>query len=105
MEALRTAQLGVRSDSLQGRAIRDDDYCILVVDVVHNFAQIAHVEPLAAARAFHEVIGLGFGDAVRIVAGILFHDRVLGFQSQPFAFARGLIDLHAVAPSQLPCYA
>jgi hypothetical protein len=34
--------------------------------------KVAHVEPLAAARAFHEVIGLGLGDAVGIVA---LHDR------------------------------
>jgi len=39
---------GVRSDSLQLRAIRNDDYCILVVDVFHNFGQIAHIEPLPA---------------------------------------------------------
>jgi hypothetical protein len=49
---------------LQGRAFSDDDYCILVVDAFHNFGQIAHVEPLAAPWAFHEVIGVGFGDAV-----------------------------------------
>jgi hypothetical protein len=35
--------------SLQGRRVRNDDYGILVVDLLHNFAQVAHVEPLTAA--------------------------------------------------------
>jgi hypothetical protein len=51
---------------LHGRVIRKNDYYILVVDVFYNFAQIAHVEPLTAARAFHEMIGPGFGDVVGV---------------------------------------
>jgi hypothetical protein len=41
-----------------------------------HLAQVAHVEPLTAARALHEVIDLGFGDGVCIAA---FHDRTFGF--------------------------
>jgi hypothetical protein len=42
-----------------------------------TWPKVAHVEPLTAARAFHEVVGLGLRDAVRIVA---LHDRTFGFK-------------------------
>jgi hypothetical protein len=38
------------------------------MDVPHHLGQVAHVEPLSAARAFHEVIGFGLSDAVGIHA-------------------------------------
>jgi hypothetical protein len=31
------------------------------MDVRQHLTEIAHIEPLAAAGAFHEVIGFGFG--------------------------------------------
>jgi hypothetical protein len=33
-----------------------------------DLAEVAHVEPLTAARTFHEVIGLGLSDAIGINA-------------------------------------
>ena len=36
------------------------------MDVRQYLAEIAHVEPFEAARAFHEMICLGFGDAVSV---------------------------------------
>jgi hypothetical protein len=44
---------------------------ILFMHMRQQLAAVAHIEPLFAARAFHEVIGLCFGDAVGIEA---FHD-------------------------------
>jgi hypothetical protein len=40
------------------------------VDVLCDLTEIAHVEPFPAGGAFHEVVGLGFGGAVRICAGV-----------------------------------
>jgi hypothetical protein len=34
------------------------------------FVEVGHVEPFPAVRTFHEMIGLGFGRAVRIEAGM-----------------------------------
>jgi hypothetical protein len=45
--------------------------------VVEHRAEIAHVEPLAAAGAFHEMIGFGLSDAVGFP---LSHDRTFGFK-------------------------
>jgi hypothetical protein len=50
------------------------NFYLCVVDVLDRLAQVAHVEPLPA---FHEVIGLGYGDAVSINS---FHDRTFGFR-------------------------
>ena len=46
------------------------DLDLRVVNMHQNLAEVAHVEPFAAAGAFHEMIGLGFGEAVRLDAAI-----------------------------------
>ena len=48
----------------RGRTFADLDF--LIVDMLQHLAQVAHVEPLTAARAIAETIG--FGDAVRVEA-------------------------------------
>src|SRR5258706_11547983 len=53
------------------------DLNLRVVNVPYDLAQVAHVEPFSAPWAFHEVVGLGFGDAVWIVA---LHDFAFGFR-------------------------
>jgi hypothetical protein len=53
-----------------------------------HFAHLAHVEPLTAARALHEVIGLGFGDAIGIPAS---HDFAFGFRPNS-AHLRDVVD-------------
>jgi hypothetical protein len=61
-----------------------------IVDVRQHLTQIAHVKLLSAARAFHEVIDLGFGNAIGIV---VFHDRTfLWFQAKLYAFAGHVFD-------------
>jgi hypothetical protein len=54
------------------RRPRSDLYLNLavVVDVLDYLGKVAHVEPLFADRTFHEMIELGFGDAVGVDAGI-----------------------------------
>ena len=47
------------------------DLNLCVVNMREHLAEIAHIEPFPAARTFHEMIGLSFGDAVRIEAVIL----------------------------------
>jgi hypothetical protein len=37
-----------------------------VIDVPPHLGQVSHVEPLSAARAFHEVIGFGSGNTIGI---------------------------------------
>jgi hypothetical protein len=51
-----------------------------VVHMRQHLLEVAHVEPFSAARALHEMIGLGFGDAVSIDAGIAWdHLTLCGF--------------------------
>ena len=44
------------------------DLNLRVVNMRQHLLEVAHVEPFPAARTFHEMIGLGFGRAVRIDA-------------------------------------
>jgi hypothetical protein len=44
------------------------DLNILIMNVHKHLADIARIKPLAAGRAFFEIVGLGLGDAVWIVA-------------------------------------
>jgi hypothetical protein len=44
------------------------DFSVAIVDVFDDLGENAHVEPLSAARTFHEMIGLSFGDALGIAA-------------------------------------
>jgi hypothetical protein len=54
------------------RGLRTFAYLNLsVVHVRQRLVEVAHVEPFPAARTFHEMIGLGFGNAVRIEAAII----------------------------------
>jgi hypothetical protein len=46
-------------------AIRFPDHAML-----DHLTDIAHVEPLPASRALHEVICLGFGDAVSVLTRV-----------------------------------
>src|SRR3981081_1253521 len=41
-----------------------------VMNVRERLFQVAHVKPLPAAGAFHEMIGLGFSNSLRIAAGL-----------------------------------
>jgi hypothetical protein len=47
------------------------DFDLRVMDMRQHLAKVPHVNPLPAAGALHEVIGLGLGDAVRIDAAII----------------------------------
>jgi hypothetical protein len=40
------------------------------VDELDDLGEIAHVEPLTTARAFHEVIGFGLSHAIGVAAGL-----------------------------------
>jgi hypothetical protein len=64
-----------------------------VVDVRQQLVEVAHVEPFSAARALHEMIGLGFGDAVRIEVGIVrghksslmpYEERMMADRPRPY---------------------
>ena len=59
----------------RGRNLADLDF--RVVDVLDHLTKVAHVEPLTAAGAFHEMIGIVFGDAINIAAS---HDFAFGFR-------------------------
>jgi hypothetical protein len=50
------------------------------MDMHRDLVEIAHVEPLAAARAIHEMVDFGFGYAVNVCAG-LWHPLLHGHQS------------------------
>jgi hypothetical protein len=52
------------------RTIAFADLNIGVVNMREHLAEVAHVEPFSAGGAFHEMVGLGFGGAVRICAGV-----------------------------------
>jgi hypothetical protein len=47
-----------------------DNLNLGIVNMRKYLGKIAHVEPLPAPRAFHEVIGFGSGNAVRVNAGL-----------------------------------
>jgi hypothetical protein len=50
------------------RAVTFDNFNFRIVHVLEYLPKITHVEPFAAARAFHKVIGFGLSDAVGIHA-------------------------------------
>jgi hypothetical protein len=68
----RVKALGSRAG--QDEIMRRSDlayFNLRVVDELQQLVEFAHVEPFSAARTLHEMIGLGFGDAVRIEAAII----------------------------------
>ncbi len=75
------------------------DLNILIMDVHKHLADIARIEPLAAGRAFFEIVGLGLGDAVWIVA---FHDLIFGFETQLLAFAGDIVDAVSLSSNRAP---
>ena len=52
-----------------------DDLNLCIVHVRQRLAKVAHIEPLPAVGAPHEMICLGLGDAVSVDAGIATHDQ------------------------------
>jgi hypothetical protein len=46
------------------------DLKIPIVDMIGNLFQVAHIEPLSAAGAFHVVVGLSLRDSVNVPAGL-----------------------------------
>jgi hypothetical protein len=53
---------------LSGRPFQNFNFA--VVDLLGDLGEIAQVEPLQAGRAFHEMIGLIFGDAICVGPGL-----------------------------------
>jgi len=48
----------------------------VVVDMLGDLTEIAHVEPLPATGTFHLMIGFGFGDAVSVLARFRHPERL-----------------------------
>src|ERR1700751_4186483 len=55
---------------LAGRLRPFADFNFLIVNVRQQLTEIAHVEIGPADRAIAEMIGLGFGDAISVNAGV-----------------------------------
>src|SRR5439155_16454847 len=43
---------------------------LAIVHMLEDLPEIAHVKPMSADRAFHEMIGLGLSDTIRVNAGL-----------------------------------
>jgi hypothetical protein len=46
-----------------------EHFDVSIVHMLDDLAQVQRVEPLIARRTLHDMMGLGFGDAVCIVFG------------------------------------
>ena|SRR6266567_2459092 len=42
----------------------------IIVHMLDDLTETAHIKPLSADRASHEMVGLGFSDAVNVNAGL-----------------------------------
>lgn len=62
--------VGEQATLQRGIDITKSEQRVGVVSCSITLAKIAHVEPLAAAGAFHEMIGLGLSDALGVNVGL-----------------------------------
>jgi hypothetical protein len=67
----RAARTGFALSSAERRHVASlADIDLSIVHVRHHLSKVAHVEPLAAAWALHEMIGVGFGSLIRLAPAL-----------------------------------